>query len=204
MKWITALIIGAVLGTVLPTAVNGGEGNWMDSWAGWGTIRPLANSPGLLLSIPMFDRGGDRVPPVLQLASHAERVETPDRIPMIRVTAMPADTNPYGGVFGGWLMGQMGLACGSFASRRTRGKAILVAADALKFPGAMAVGDELSVYVDLLKQGRTSLKLESRSDRPRARRRKRERSWPRASSPSSRSMRTESREAIAGRNESNG
>ncbi len=38
---------------------------------------------------------------------------------VIRVTAMPADTNPYGGVFGGWLMGQMGLACGSFASRRT-------------------------------------------------------------------------------------
>jgi acyl-CoA thioesterase YciA len=81
------------------------------------------------------------------------------RVPVIRVTAMPADTNPYGGVFGGWLMGQMGLACGSFASRQTRGKAILVAADALKFPGAMAVGDELSVYVDLLKRGRTSLRL---------------------------------------------
>jgi len=78
---------------------------------------------------------------------------------VIRVTAMPADTNPYGGVFGGWLMGQLGLACGSFASRRTGGKAILVAADQLKFPGAMAVGDELSVYVDLLKEGRTSLRL---------------------------------------------
>ncbi|HEX3421812.1 MAG TPA: hotdog domain-containing protein [Sphingomicrobium sp.] len=78
---------------------------------------------------------------------------------MIRVTAMPADTNPYGGVFGGWLMGQLGLACGSFTSRRTSGKAILVAADQLKFPGAMAVGDELSVYVDLVKQGRTSLRL---------------------------------------------
>jgi acyl-CoA thioesterase YciA len=88
-------------------------------------------------------------------------VSTTDRIPVIRVTAMPADTNPYGGVFGGWLMGQMGLACGSFASRRSGGKAILVAADALKFPGAMAVGDELSVYVDLLKAGRTSLKLKA-------------------------------------------
>jgi acyl-CoA thioesterase YciA len=80
---------------------------------------------------------------------------------VIRVTAMPADTNPYGGVFGGWLIGQMGLACGSFASRTARGKAILVAADAIKFPGAMAVGDELSVYVDLLKQGRTSLRLKA-------------------------------------------
>ena len=74
---------------------------------------------------------------------------------------MPADTNPYGGVFGGWLMGQMGLACGSFASRRAQGKAILVAADGIKFPGAMAVGDELSVYVDLLEQGRTSLRLKA-------------------------------------------
>jgi acyl-CoA thioesterase YciA len=84
-----------------------------------------------------------------------------DRTPVIRVTAMPADSNPYGGVFGGWLMGQMGLACGSFASRRTCGKAILVAADALRFPGAMAVGDELSVYVEELKQGRTSLRLKA-------------------------------------------
>jgi acyl-CoA thioesterase YciA len=83
------------------------------------------------------------------------------RVPVIRVTAMPADTNPYGGVFGGWLMSQMGLACGSFVSRRTRGKALLVAADAIKFPGQMAVGDELSVYVDLIKQGRTSLRLKA-------------------------------------------
>src|SRR3989337_2995353 len=81
------------------------------------------------------------------------------REPAIRVTAMPSDTNPYGGVFGGWLMGQMGLACGSFASRHSRGKAILAAADSVKFPGAMAVGDELSIYVELLKQGRTSLRL---------------------------------------------
>jgi acyl-CoA thioesterase YciA len=82
-----------------------------------------------------------------------------ERVPLIRTTAMPADTNPYGGVFGGWLMGQMGLACGSFASRRSGGKAILVAAEKLRFPGMMAVGDELSVYVDLIKQGRTSLLL---------------------------------------------
>ena len=84
-----------------------------------------------------------------------------ERLPLIRVTAMPSDTNPYGGVFGGWLMGQMGLACGSFASRHSGGKAILVAAEAIKFPGAMAVGDELSVYVELLKEGRTSLRLKA-------------------------------------------
>jgi acyl-CoA thioesterase YciA len=84
-----------------------------------------------------------------------------ERAPLIRVTAMPSDTNPYGGVFGGWLMGQMGLACGSFASRHTGGKAVVVAADHLTFTGAMAVGDELSIYVDLKRQGRTSMTLEA-------------------------------------------
>lgn len=54
MKWITALTLGAILGFVLPTALNGGEGIWTDSWAGWGTIRPHAGSPGLLFSIPLF------------------------------------------------------------------------------------------------------------------------------------------------------
>ena len=72
---------------------------------------------------------------------------------------MPADTNPYGGVFGGWLMSQMALAAGSLASRAARGKCVVVAADELRFPGAMAVGDELSVYVELTGQGRTSLKI---------------------------------------------
>jgi len=74
---------------------------------------------------------------------------------------MPSDTNPYGGVFGGWLMGQMGLACGSFASKHSGGKAVVVAADQLIFTGAMAVGDELSIYVELKKQGRTSMTLEA-------------------------------------------
>ncbi len=83
--------------------------------------------------------------------------------PLIRVTAMPADTNPYGGVFGGWLMSQMALGAGSEASRLARGKCVIVAADRLTFTGAMKVGDELSVYVTLKKQGRTSLTFEAQA-----------------------------------------
>ncbi len=78
---------------------------------------------------------------------------------MIRVTAMPADTNPYGGVFGGWLMSQMALAAGSLASRHSKGKAVVVAADELKFPGAPQVGDEISVYAELERQGRSSMAI---------------------------------------------
>ena len=79
--------------------------------------------------------------------------------PFIRITAMPTDTNPYGGVFGGWLMSQMSLAAGSLASRHSQGKAVVVAADALKFTGAPNVGDEISVYAELVKQGRTSMRI---------------------------------------------
>ena len=85
------------------------------------------------------------------------------RIPLIRVTAMPADTNPYGGVFGGWLMSQMALAAGSLASRHSRGKAVVVAADDLTFTGAMRVGDELRVFAELKRQGRTSMTLAVRA-----------------------------------------
>lgn len=78
---------------------------------------------------------------------------------MIRATAMPADTNPYGGVFGGWLMAQMALGAGALASRTGRGKAVVVSATDFAFPGAMAVGDELSVYCNIAGTGQTSLTI---------------------------------------------
>ena len=82
-----------------------------------------------------------------------------ERIPLIRVTAMPADTNPYGGVFGGWLMSQMALAAGSLASRTARGKCVVVAANDLAFPGAPSVGDEISVYAGIERRGRSILTI---------------------------------------------
>lgn len=83
--------------------------------------------------------------------------------PLIRVTAMPADTNPYGGIFGGWLMSQMALAAGSLASRHSKGKAVVVAANDLQFPGAMEVGDELSVYAEMEREGTTSMTIRARA-----------------------------------------
>lgn len=72
---------------------------------------------------------------------------------------MPSDTNPYGGVFGGWLMAQMALGAGSLASRIGQGKAVVVSATDFAFPGAMAVGDELSVYCNVLATGTTSMTI---------------------------------------------
>jgi acyl-CoA thioesterase YciA len=78
-------------------------------------------------------------------------------IPVIRATAMPTDLNPYGGVFGGWLISQMALGASNDPTTSIRGKAVLVAADELRFKGAPRVGDEVSVYVQLVESGRTSL-----------------------------------------------
>jgi hypothetical protein len=54
MKWITALALGAILGFVLPTAMDLRAGVWMNNWTSWGTVHPHAGSPGLLFSIPLF------------------------------------------------------------------------------------------------------------------------------------------------------
>ena len=84
----------------------------------------------------------------------------PDRAPTIRVAAMPADANPYGDIFGGWLMGQMDLAAGSVASRHSGGRAVTIAVDAMKFHAPVIVGDEVSVYATLVAVGRTSMTIE--------------------------------------------
>lgn len=73
---------------------------------------------------------------------------------------MPADTNPYGGVFGGWIVSQMALAAGSLASRRSLGRSIVVAMDELRFPGPVAVGEDLSAYPTISRTGRTSLTID--------------------------------------------
>jgi acyl-CoA thioesterase YciA len=84
----------------------------------------------------------------------------PDGAPAIRVTAMPADTNPYGDVFGGWLMSQMDLAAGSVASRHSGGRAVTIAVDGMTFHRPVLVGDEVSVFAKLVSVGRTSMKVD--------------------------------------------
>jgi acyl-CoA thioesterase YciA len=78
---------------------------------------------------------------------------------MVRVIAMPADTNVNGDIFGGWLMSQMDLAAGNLAARASQGRCVTVSADAMSFIRPVKVGDEVSVYCDLLSTGRTSMKI---------------------------------------------
>ena len=81
----------------------------------------------------------------------------PHSMPLVRVMAMPADANPNGDIFGGWLLSQMDLAGGALAARRARGRCATVAVDGMVFHEPVFVGDEVSCYGELVKTGRTSM-----------------------------------------------
>ena len=83
----------------------------------------------------------------------------PEEAPAVRVIAMPADTNPYGDIFGGWLMSLMDSAAGSVAARHAHGRAVTIAVDGMSFQRPVVVGDEVSVYARLVSVGRTSMKI---------------------------------------------
>lgn len=83
--------------------------------------------------------------------------DLPDGEPVIRTIAMPADTNPSGDIFGGWLMAQMDLAASNAASRLSRGRCATVAVEAMTFHSPVRVGDEVTVWAPLVKRGRTSM-----------------------------------------------
>ncbi len=83
----------------------------------------------------------------------------PTHSPAIRVIAMPADTNPYGDIFGGWLMSLMDAAAGSVAARHAKGRAVTIAVDGMTFLRPVVVGDEVTVFAELLSVGNTSMKI---------------------------------------------
>ncbi len=75
----------------------------------------------------------------------------------IRTIAMPADTNPNGDIFGGWVLSQMDIAGGLTAARRARGRVATVGIDAMTFVRPVGVGDVLCCYGDVEKVGTTSI-----------------------------------------------
>jgi acyl-CoA thioesterase YciA len=81
----------------------------------------------------------------------------PDSEPALRAIAMPADANPYGDIFGGWLLSQMDLAGGTTATRRAKGRVVTVAITAMTFHRPVFTGDEVTCYAEIIKVGRTSI-----------------------------------------------
>jgi acyl-CoA thioesterase YciA len=75
----------------------------------------------------------------------------------IRTLAMPADTNQNGDIFGGWLLSQMDIGGGIFASKVTRSRTVTVAIEAMNFRKPVFVGDVVSVHANVARIGRTSV-----------------------------------------------
>jgi acyl-CoA thioesterase YciA len=77
----------------------------------------------------------------------------------IRTLAMPADTNPAGDIFGGWVMSQMDIAGAIAAVERVHGRVVTVAVEAMSFIAPVKVGDILCVYTTVQKVGTTSITI---------------------------------------------
>ena len=77
----------------------------------------------------------------------------------IQTLAMPSDTNANGDIFGGWLVSQMDLAAGVLAKKIAKGRVATVAIESMSFLKPVHVGDVVSCYVKLIKQGRSSMTM---------------------------------------------
>ena len=80
--------------------------------------------------------------------------------PAVRTLAMPADTNPSGDIFGGWVLAQMDLAAGIVAAQRARGRVATAALDGMSFHRPVYVGDLVSCYARVTRVGRTSMTVQ--------------------------------------------
>lgn len=83
-----------------------------------------------------------------------------DKLPAIRVLAMPADTNAMGDIFGGWLMAQVDIAGSIAAHRYANGRVVTVAINEFVFIKPIFVGDLVSIYSEVGKIGTTSIRID--------------------------------------------
>ena len=82
-----------------------------------------------------------------------------DQIPSLRTIAMPADTNPSGDIFGGWIMAQMDLAGAIYASHIVKDRIVTVAVESMTFHQPVLVGDQVSCYCKTSRIGTTSVSI---------------------------------------------
>ena len=78
---------------------------------------------------------------------------------VLRTLAMPADTNPNGDIFGGWIMSQMDIAGGLAAKDRCASRVSTVAVESMTFHNPVKVGNVVCCYAEILKVGNTSMRV---------------------------------------------
>jgi acyl-CoA thioesterase YciA len=85
--------------------------------------------------------------------------ETPRGTLALRISAMPADTNANGDIFGGWVLSRMDQAGGIAGVERAKGRVVTIAVEGMKFIRPVRVGDVLEVFADVERIGRTSMDI---------------------------------------------
>ena len=78
-------------------------------------------------------------------------------IPVLRVVPMPADANPQGDIFGGWIMAQVDIAGGITAAWRAKGRVATVAVKEFLFKQPVLDGDVLSFFTEIDHVGNNSI-----------------------------------------------
>ncbi len=81
------------------------------------------------------------------------------KMPVIRVPARPADQNPGGSIFGGWIMSYVDIAGSIPALQRVRGPVVTRAVNSFEFKKPVFAGDLISCYADIVSEGHTSVKV---------------------------------------------
>jgi len=81
--------------------------------------------------------------------------EPPDAT--LRITMLPRDTSAHGTIFGGVILSHIDLAGGIAASRQAARNFVTRAMREVEFIAPVYVGDVVSFYTSVLRQGTTSI-----------------------------------------------
>ncbi len=82
------------------------------------------------------------------------------REPTLRVTMLPRDTNAHGTIFGGVILSHIDLAGSIAASRQAPRNFVTRAMREVGFIAPVYVGDVVSFYARVLREGRTSVTVQ--------------------------------------------
>ena len=78
---------------------------------------------------------------------------------LLRTLAMPADTNPHGDIFGGWIMSQMDIGGAILAKEIAAERVVTVAVEGMTFHRPVKVGHVVCCHGKCIRIGTTSMTI---------------------------------------------
>src|SRR5690606_36720683 len=94
----------------------------------------------------------------LMALHHLDQDPSPSGKLTLQTLSMPSDTNPYGDIFGGWLMTQMDRAGAILALEIDKGRVTTVAIGSMEFLRPVPVGATVCCYASAQDIGRSFIR----------------------------------------------